>query len=121
MAWTLENEHTRYARHDAASATHFFASRDLSIDSWGRKDPQQIVSRFHNLDAYEEAVDAVAQKWAAPSRYCAADFINYFDPAHQKGPPERHTLNRCLSNSLYLIVMYEDGKWGHSLRAEAPP
>jgi large subunit ribosomal protein L46 len=110
MAFLLDREHQRYSRHDAESATHFFASRGLSVDTWGRVDPKAINDDFFALDAYQDAVTATTQRWAPTKRLCAADFADPF--AAGAAPPARHTLNRALHDFLYLIVQdAASGKW----------
>eukprot|EP00758_Cryptobia_borreli_P002216 Tbor_TRINITY_DN2865_c1_g1::TRINITY_DN2865_c1_g1_i1::g.23217::m.23217/K17427/MRPL46; large subunit ribosomal protein L46 len=124
MAFMLEREHKRYARHEAETATHFMINRQQSVDSWGRQDPNDIVSNFFGLDIYQDALKNVLQRYLPQSRLTKHDFVDLFSDEMQQAtnePPKRHTIDRALDDYLFLIVKDKaTGMWSIPSVAREP-
>lgn len=112
-AYALEREHQRYCRHEGSeSAVHFLASRGQSIDSLQRTDAAAIEGNFYGIEAYQDAMRVVLQRFQPEKRVLAADYADPFATSALTEPPPRTTLHRALDDFLYLIIKDKDsGKW----------
>ena len=112
MSFTLDREHSRYARQGDDNATSYMGNRDASIDTWQRKDAKAIRSNFFNSELYNEALRTTVERYEVQKRLREADLVNPFEWAESAQPPKRQTLDRSLTKHLYLIVRDETAdKW----------
>lgn len=113
MAYMLQREHQRYARHDAESYTRFLGDKEFSGDSWNRMDTKEIASNFFGLELYQDAIKTVLGRFKPNPRVTEDDYVDLFsDDIAKAEPPARYTINRKLDDFLFLIVKEKaSGKW----------
>lgn len=104
LANIIDRDHSRYARIEDESVTHFFSRNGISIDVANRSDPKQIQQDLFGIEAYTEALQVTLSRFAPAKRVQPHDFIDPFDESLAAGPPVRQTLNRRMADHLYLIV-----------------
>lgn len=113
MGFMLQREHARYARHEADSLTAFMASRDQTIDAWGRSDPNQTISNYFGLEMYQDSMKTVLNRYKPLPRTVANDFVDIMAEQKLSALPTRHSIQRCLGDYLFLITKdATTGLWG---------
>ena len=112
MGFTLQREHSRYARHDSDTLNQFMSSRDQTVDAWGRSDPNQITSNYFGLEMYQDSLKTVLNRYKPLPRTLDGDFVDLLAEQTTAAPPKRHTIQRALTDYLFLLTKGADGKWG---------